>query len=73
MSQQQVRPETTAYKGEFGMIAPSAALSIRRIGSAVQIAMTAGSEYLAIEMFDRLVEAARRGSVRLDIGSLPGR
>lgn len=69
MSQHQSRPVTVS-EGECRAIVPQPTLRIQRNGCAVQIAMTAGDEYLAIEMFDRLIAAARRGSVRLDIGCL---
>ena len=70
MPQQGVKLETAVSEGEFRAIVPPPTLRIQRNGCTVQIAMTAGSEYLAIEMFDRMTGAARRGSVRLDIGRL---
>ncbi len=53
---------------EPAAIEPSAhGLAIRRSGCAVQITVAASNEYLAMELYDRLVKAAEAGSLCLDI------
>lgn len=47
-------------------------LGIRRSGCSVEITVTAGSEYLAIELFDRLMRSAQSGSLSLELVSGDG-
>ena len=42
-------------------------IAIKRFGSAVQISLQCGSDYQAIELYDRLVEAAEKGKVTIDL------
>ena len=42
-------------------------IGIKRLGSSVQISLQCGGDYHAIELYDRLVDAARRGTVTIDL------
>jgi hypothetical protein len=42
-------------------------IGIKRFGGNVQISLQCGGDYQAIELFDRLVEAASRGTVTIDL------
>ena len=42
-------------------------VGIRRTGAAVQITLTAGSEYASMELYDSLVRSAEKGCLRLDL------
>jgi hypothetical protein len=42
-------------------------IGIKRSGSSVQISLQCGGDYHAIELYDRLVEAAKSGSVTIDL------
>ena len=42
-------------------------IGIKRAGSSVQINLRCDGDYQAIELYDRLVEAAQRGSVTIDL------
>ncbi len=70
VSQRDVRQEATASVGEPRAATRGHGLGIQRIGCAVQVTVTAANEYLAIELYDRLIQAARDGSVRLDLGRM---
>jgi hypothetical protein len=45
-------------------------IGIKRFGGDVQISIHCGDEYQAIEVYERLVEAAQRGTVRLELNSV---
>ena len=53
-----------ATKGNFSAQGPK--ISIKRISESVQISLQCAGEYQAMEVYDRLVEAAKKGEVRLD-------
>ena len=42
-------------------------LDIKRLGGNVQINLQCGDDYQAMEIYDRLVEAAKRGELRVDL------
>jgi hypothetical protein len=42
-------------------------ISIKRSGNGVQICLTCSGDYQAIELYDRLVEAAQSGKVTIDL------
>ena len=42
-------------------------IGIRRIGAAVEITLTSGSEYASMELYDSLVQSVERGSLRLEL------
>ena len=42
-------------------------IGIKRSGSSVQIILQCDGEYQAMEAYDRLVEAAERGEVRIEL------
>ena len=42
-------------------------VAIRRVGQAVEITLTAGSEYASIELYDNLVQSVRNGRLRLEL------
>lgn len=84
MSQRDIGREAPApQNGNASAPALGYSLGIQRLGSTVHVTLTAGNEYLAIELFDRLVESAQAGQLRLDVsgesdvseeeGSLKGR
>ena len=45
-------------------------VAVCRTGQAVQITFTSSSEYTSIELYDSLVQAVRKGSLRLDLNFL---
>ena len=42
-------------------------IGIKRLGSTVQISLQCEGDYQAIELYDRLVEAAQKGKVTIDL------
>ena len=42
-------------------------VTIRRVGQAVEITLTSGSEYASIELYDNLVQSVRNGHLRLEL------
>ncbi len=73
MSQRDVRQEAPSpANGGYGAAPIGYSLGIRRVGCAVHITLTAANEYLAIELFDHLVESAQGGHLRLEVGSDSG-
>ena len=61
-----INPEATqAAAGGYGV-------AIRRVGPAVEITLTSGSEYDSIELYDNLVQSIEQGHLRLEL-SLPRR
>jgi len=42
-------------------------IGIKRIGPKVQIDLQCDGDYQAIELYDRLVEAARKGEMTIDL------
>jgi hypothetical protein len=46
----------------FGM-----SIGIKRTGPSVQISLKCSGDYQAIELYDRLVEAAQKGKVTIDL------
>ena len=44
-------------------------IGIKRSGSAVQINLQCGADYQAMEVYDRLIEAAQKGELRIDLKS----
>jgi hypothetical protein len=42
-------------------------IGIKRFGGSVEIRLRCGGDYQAIELYDRLVEAASRGKVTIDL------
>ena len=42
-------------------------IGIKRFGSSVQINLQCDGDYQAIELYDRLVKAAEKGEVRIDL------
>lgn len=42
-------------------------IGIRRTGAAVTITLTTGSEYASMELYDRLVQSAESGCLRLEL------
>ena len=46
----------------FGM-----SIGIKRTGASVQINLKCSGDYQAIELYDRLVEAAQKGKVTIDL------
>ena len=47
-------------------------VAIRRVGPAVEITLTSGSEYDSIELYDSLIQSVERGYLRLEL-NLPRR
>ncbi len=45
----------------------SVSVGIKRLGSSVQISLQCGGDYQAIEIYDRLVEAAQKGEIKIDL------
>lgn len=43
-------------------------VAIRRIGPAVEITLTANNEYSGMELYDRLVQSLKNGSLHLELG-----
>jgi hypothetical protein len=46
-------------------------IGITRSGSGVQISLHCGGDYHAIEVYDRLVEAAKKGQITIDLETKP--
>ena len=46
-------------------------IGIRRSGRNVQITLQCDGDYQAIEVYDPLVEAAKRGEVTIDLKAMP--
>jgi hypothetical protein len=42
-------------------------IGIKRLGGSVEISLQCGGDYQSIELSDRLVEAASRGTVTIDL------
>lgn len=42
-------------------------VAIRRISQSVEITLTSGSEYDSIEMYDRLIQSVKTGSLRIEV------
>ena len=42
-------------------------MTIRRVGQAVEITLTSGSDYASIELYDNLVQSVRNGHLRLEL------
>jgi hypothetical protein len=42
-------------------------IGIKRFGGSVQISLECDGDYQAIELYDRLVEAAERGKITIDL------
>ena len=42
-------------------------IGIKRFGSSVQVNLQCNGDYHAVELYDRLVEAAENGEVRIDL------
>ena len=47
-------------------------IGIKRFGDSVRISLTCDGDYHAIEVYDRLVEAAKKGKVTIDLKKRPG-
>lgn len=64
--------ETPPESPRLPNVTPQAAaggysIGIRRTGTAVQITLTAGSEYASMELYDSLVRSAQSGCLRLEL------
>ena len=42
-------------------------VTIRRVGHAVEIVLTSSSEYASIELYDSLVQSAKKGRLQLEL------
>ena len=57
-----ILPNADGASGVRGMT-----IGIKRFGSSVQINLQCVGDYQAIELYDRLVEAAQKGEVTIDL------
>jgi hypothetical protein len=58
---------TSRQAGENASDAHGIKIGIRRLGSGVQMSLHCAGDYQAIELYDRLVESARKGKVTIDL------
>jgi hypothetical protein len=58
------QPNGEGASGLLGM-----KIGIKRVGSTVQISLQCDGDYQAMELYDRLVEAAQSGKVTIDLKS----
>jgi hypothetical protein len=52
-------------EGESGLLGMK--IGIKRLGGSVQITLQCGDDYQAMELYDRLVEAAESGKITIDL------
>ena len=57
-----ILPNADGESGVRGMT-----IGIKRLGSSVQINLQCIGDYQAIELYDRLVDAAQKGEVTIDL------
>jgi hypothetical protein len=52
---------------------PGVLIGIKRFGDSVQISFKCTDDYHAIEVYDHLVDGAKKGKVTIDLKKRPGR
>jgi hypothetical protein len=68
----QRRDVTSQTDGDNASDLSGMSIGIKRSGSSVQINLKCSGDYQAIELYDRLVEAAQNGKVTIDLKARPG-
>lgn len=53
--------------GPSHAVADGYKVAIRRTGCAVEITLTSSDEYAGIELYDRLMQSVKNGSLRLEV------